>query len=118
MPKINAKGALDAAMSNLWKTVDAAKAPTSVEGKKINRTEAKAIHKAIDDVFDKAWAASNGKAIDPQTLFEAIPGQVGLGLMQTLHRRDFKNESDFRKLWNRAVDSAASDPNVVQALVD
>lgn len=118
MPKINAKAALDAAMTKLWKTVDDAKAPASKEGKKINRTEAKAIHQAIDDVFDKAWAASKKSAIDPEELFESVPGSVGLGLMQSLSKRDFKNESDFRKLWGRAVDAAASDPNVVQALVD
>ncbi len=118
MPRIDAKAALDAAMTKLWKTVDEVKAPTSKEGKKINRTEAKAIHQAMDDVFVKARVASSKSAIDPEELFQTIPGTVGLGLMQELSKKDFKNVSDFRKLWERAVDAAASDPDVVQALVD
>lgn len=88
-----------------------AKDKKSLQGAKISHTEMLKIAKAMDK------AVGDGiKKLSPEDAFDGIPASVGLGMMQSISKKDFVNPRDFQKLWNAAVDIASESDNVVQAL--
>jgi hypothetical protein len=97
----------------VFKALEAAKAPSSLQGKKISRSETTAIAKAMDKALDVGF-----KKLSPEDLFQELPYAVGFAMMQNIKKSDFVNPKDFSRLWNKAVDIASAAPDIGNYLPD
>lgn len=97
----------------IYKALADAKKANSIKGKKISHTEAIRISKAMDKALDDGL-----KRLSPNDVFLKLPYAAGFGVMQSISKKDFANSRDFRKLWDKAADIAATAPDIGNYIPD
>jgi hypothetical protein len=113
MTTIAAKPTVQSVAKPVFDALAKAKDKKSLGGAKISQSEAKTILKAMDKAVGDGM-----KKLAPEDAFDGIPAAVGLGMMQSITKKDFVNPRDFQKVWASAVDIASESDNVVQALTN